>query len=265
MGVDFLEALTTVYRENPCAALPNSLWETLPRLTGFETVVGHDTNGQINRLEAANAESIYIYWRREQRQPSLLMRRRLETVQLALMHQDFLDSDMVAGFSHTRQPYFRLRHDHTQLAPPALPAGFRFDVVQLDKERDRVLAMIAHAEAAHTPAANTVESWMQPPVFGADLWLWAKDASIGLPVGLAAGVFDHAIGEVALQWVQVMPAYQRRGIGRALVDELLRRAAERARFSTVTGAFDFHQRENPGAFFRASGFSGQDVWWLLGR
>lgn len=261
---DFLTALHAVYLENPCQTLPNALWQTLPRLSSFETAVGR-SGQQVNRLEAWDAASIYIYWRRDTRQPSLLIRRRLETVNLALMHQDFLDSDIVAGFLGTRQPYFRLLHDHANIAPAELPEGFYFENVRLDMEQERAAAMIAHAEVEHKPAQGSLTSWMQPSVIEPDLWFWVKDRQIGMPVGVAIGVFDRDVNEVVLEWVQVIPAYQRRGLGRALVNELLRRAAERAQFSTVTGAFPFTERENPGGFFRGSGFTGQDVWWLLSR
>jgi ribosomal protein S18 acetylase RimI-like enzyme len=69
--------------------------------------------------------------------------------------------------------------------------------------------------------------------------------------------------EASIEWVQVAPEYQKRGIGRALVCEVLRRLDTRAAF--VTAAGEVEDRDNPGAFFRRCGFTGQDVWWLLGR
>ncbi len=263
-GDAFREALLAVYQENPCQVLPHPLWQTLPRLDDFELAVGR-AGEAVNRLEAWDANSIYVYWRSEGRQPSLLVRRRLETVQLALMHQDFLDSPTVAGFSQTRQPYFRLLQDHTQLPQMSLPDGFCFEQIRLDVEQERLLAMIAHSESDFRPANDRVERWQQQPVFEPELWFWVKDTRIGMPVGAAIGIIDPTVGEAVLEWVQVIPAYQKRGLGRALVNELLRRSAQRARFTTVTGAFPFYERSDPGAFFRESGFAGNDVWWLLAR
>ncbi len=263
-GSDFIQALRQTYLQNPCQVLPNPLWQTLPRLNDFELSSGF-SGEVVNRLEAWNEHSIYVYWRKDNRQPSLLVRRRLESVQLALMHQDFLDSPTVAGFAQTRQPYFRLLHDHAEIPQGALPDGFRFDSVQFPLERDRVLAMIAHADGDGKPGTDTVESWLLPPVYEADFWLWVKDTQIGAPVALAAGVLDREIGEAVLTWVQVIPAYQGRGLAAALVSELLGRSAAKARFTTVSSVFDFRERENPGGFFRQFGFAGADVWWLLSR
>ena len=265
-GNEFLQALRSVYQENPCQVLPSSLWQTAPRLADFELAVGR-AGDTINRLEAWDSNSLYIYWRSAGRQPSLLIRRRLETVQLALMHQDFLDSAIIAPFTQTRQPYYRLLHRHETLPAAALPAGFRFDPIRLDVEveKERVLAMIAHNETDFTPTNETVEAWMQPPVLAPDLWLWVKDERIGMPVGMVAGVLDADIGEAMLAWVQVIPAYQKRGLGRALVAEMVRRAAAAARFTTVTGAFHYWERDTAGDFFRGCGFAGDDVWWLLAR
>ncbi len=263
-GSDFIQALRQTYLQNPCQVLPNPLWQTIPRLGDFELAYG-GSGDEVNRLEAWDENSIYVYWRKEGRQPSLLIRRRLESVQLALIHQDFLDSPIVAGFTHTRQPFFRLLHDHARISAPSLPDGFRFEAVQIPLERDRVLAMIAHADGDGKPATETVESWMQPPVYEADFWLWVKDTNIGMPVALVSGVLDRDIGEAVLTWVQVIPAYQGKGLAAALVSEMLQRSAQKAQFTTVSSVFDFRERENPGAFFRQFGFAGEDVWWLLSR
>lgn len=263
-GNAFREALVEVYRANPCQVLPHPLWQTLAQLDDFELAVGRSGEA-VNRLEAWDENSIYIYWRSTGRQPSLLVRRRLETVQLALMHQDFLDSPMVAGFSQTRQPYYRLLHDHSQLPSSALPEGFCFENIRLDVEQARLLAMIAHSESEYRPGNDRIEHWQQQPIFDPELWFWVKDSAIGMPVGVVIGVVDPTVGEAVLEWVQVIPAYQQRGLGRALVNELLRRTAQRALFTTVTGAFPYYERTNPGAFFRKSSFGGEDVWWLLAR
>jgi ribosomal protein S18 acetylase RimI-like enzyme len=89
------------------------------------------------------------------------------------------------------------------------------------------------------------------------------DESTQQPVGLALAELDTAIREASIEWVQVLPDYQLRGIGKALTHEVLRRIAERALFTTATGLVE--DRDNPGAFFRRCGFTGDDVWWWLRR
>lgn len=246
---DFRQALTATYLQNPCQVLANPLWKTLEKLDDFQTAFGIDSNGA-NRLEAWNDDSLYVYWRRENRQQSLLMRRRLETVQVALIHQDFLDPDTVAGFK-TWKSYYRLSYRPDQPVKPVLPPGLRFAEASVD----------ADAVARFIGDTARVDDWRRHPVLAPGLWVWAMDGDT--PVGLVVGEFDAGMHEVSIEWVQVAPEYQKRGIGRALVCEVLRRLDTRAAF--VTAAGEVEDRDNHGAFFRRCGFTGQDVWWLLGR
>ncbi len=71
------------------------------------------------------------------------------------------------------------------------------------------------------------------------------------------------VHEAVIETVEVSPDYRGRGLGRALVRELLRRIGTRAVFTTVSGIVE--DRDNPGAFFRRCGFTGEDVWWWLRR
>lgn len=250
----FRDYLLNAYLENPCQVLPNPLWKTLDRLAQFQTAFGA-ADGFANRLEAVSGDSLYIYWRRSERQSSQLIRRKLESMQLALIHQDFLDADTVAGFL-TRQPYFRLLHNHQTITSLPLPPGITFAPITPETDAPAVRDFLGEG-------IERVDAWREHRTFAPDLWLWAVDD--GVPVGFAAGEFDPDVREASIEWVQVAPSCQGRGIGAALVSELLRRAAERASFTTVSGPMEFKDRENPGGYFRRFGFSGQDVWWLLGR
>jgi len=253
-GDSFRDALVKVYLENPCTVLSNPLWKTLDKLDDFQTAFGSDAQG-INRLEASNETSLFVFWRREGRKPSLLMRRKLETVQIALMHQDFLDPDVAVGFD-TRRGYFRLLHDHQTIQPSQLPQGFRFAQVDTGLELLRAAAF-----AGKEP--HILQSWVNHPVFASDLWLWVIDEKTNQPVGLGIAEIDSTHREAALEWIQVLPDFQ--DLAKSLVFELLRRVKNRADFTTVSGDLDFKELENPGSFYRECGFTGHDVWWLLGR
>ena len=123
--------------------------------------------------------------------------------------------------------------------------------------------MAAHLAQDDNSLLDTVQTWLKHPVFASDLWLWVIDVASDQPVGLGVGELDSDIHEASLTWVQVLPDYQRQGIGRAIVHELLHRIADRAAFTTVSGPVE--DRDNPGAFFRHCGFTGEDVWWYLRR
>ncbi|MBC6934677.1 MAG: N-acetyltransferase [Chloroflexi bacterium] len=255
----FIDALTQVYLENPCRVLPNPLWKTLAELDHFRTTVEVGRDGLVKRLEAAGDDQLFVHWTREGRKPSLLMRRRLETMRRALVHQHYLDPDTTAGFA-TRLPFFRLIH-RGDPAPPSLPPGYRFEAVDPTGQAQAVADFIAECYDDLKPAAGTVQNWSRHPVYAPDLWAWVVNEQIGERAALVIGELDPAIGEMSLEWVQVRSAYRGKGLGKAAVLELLRRAAGRAAFTTVSGPVE--NRDKPGGFYRACGFTGYDVWWLL--
>ncbi len=80
-------------------------------------------------------------------------------------------------------------------------------------------------------------------------------------MGLGIAEIDSAIQEGSLEWIQVLPAYRRMGIGKRIVQELLARLGKRATFTTVAGGVD--NPTNPEALYRSCGFTGRDVWWIL--
>jgi GNAT superfamily N-acetyltransferase len=257
---DFRKALAQVYHQTPCQVLPQPLWQALDSLDAYETAFASDQQG-ITRLEAWQGNHLHIYWRRSGRQPSLLINRRLEFQQSAVIHQDFLDAPTVAGFDGFAS-YYRLIRRGDAEATATLPDGYRFaGVVESPEE---VQAVITHLEQ-NDPSGELAAfgDWLNSPVFTADLWLWVVSEATEQPVGLGIGEIDPEHREAVIRWVQVLPDVQRQGLGRASVHELLRRIADRADFTTVSGPVE--DRNNPGAFFRRCGFTGDDVWWVLRR
>lgn len=106
-------------------------------------------------------------------------------------------------------------------------------------------------------------SWTHHPVYTKRLWLWIVDAQRGRRVALGIAELDPDIPEAALEYIQVLPAHRRRGLGAALVNELLARAHSQVAFTTVSG--ELANPWNPAALYRHCGFTGDDVWWVLRR
>lgn len=254
---DFRRALTRAYIQNPCQVLPNPLWQTLARLDECETAFASDAQG-VNRLEAWTNDSLILYWRREDRQPSMLINRKLAFQNAAIMHQDFLDSPTVAGFKQWESRY-RLLHRDAPVPAVEPPEGFRLAPVV--NSRDEAQAVTAHIE--QQGALAQVQDWLQSPAFAPDLWWWLIDETSDQPAGIAIADLDPQLREASLLWLQIFPAYQGRGLGRYLTQDILRRIGGRALFTTVSGTVE--NRDNPGAFFQRCGFTGSDVWWFLSR
>lgn len=257
---DWRSALVAAYREHPCQVLPNALWKTLAQVERLET--RYETQGnRVTHLEAWGAKELFVYWDRD-RSRSRIPAERLAPLDLALVHQDFLDLAATAHFT-SRTPYFRLLHTGPARARPPLPPPFALVQVDAGREADDVARLIGECHGDPHFPTEWVKEWTQQAVFDPTLWVWAVDTQQDKPVGLGIAELDRTVGEGSLEWMQVLPAYRRQGLGQALVLELLSRLAGHAAFVTVGGQVENPTR--PEALYRRCGFRGQDVWWALRR
>jgi len=175
---------------------------------------------------------------------------------MCIVHQREYDAAVYADY--TDEPYFRLKHD-LQDIPPA-DGAFACRVASAeDLPLVRLLINRSHDDLAVSLAQ--LQGYRATPVFAADLWLIALDASTGEPVGCGIADIDPVAGEGALEWIQVLPEHRRRGAGRFIVNELLRRMAGRADFATVSGKVN--NGTKPERLYRSCGFAGDDVWHIL--
>ena len=254
----FHSALISAYCENPCQVLPNALWKTLKEINKFETSFKVE-NGLVTHLEAWNDESLYIYWSRG-RTPPKIPKKRLDNLKFALVHQDFLSAFPAENFDIQR-PYFRLIHKKRQMREVKLPQGFHIGNVDTKNESDLVAEVIKKCYENINVNPEIVKSWTKHPVFDPNLWIWVIDDEKGTPAGLGIAEFDPTIREGSLEWIQVLPEYRGKGIGKSIVLELLRRLQGRAAFTTVSG--EVNNKTKPEILYRRCGFQGDDVWWLL--
>jgi len=109
----------------------------------------------------------------------------------------------------------------------------RFTMVNVDTkvELEKVSELIGKCYEDIHPSVDTVSSWTEYDVFEEDLW------------------------------IQVLPGYQGKGLGKILVLELLKRMHGKVDFVTVSGEVD--NETNPERLYKSCGFSGDDIWWLL--
>jgi len=177
--------------------------------------------------------------------------------QIRIVHDSEFTQDMLAGYEDER--YFRLSRDMSDVSD-ACPAGI---VLETAQKADLPL-MADIINRSYTDLSVTVaqlEGYTATTVYEPQLWVLAKDAATGECAGCGIADYDPEAGEMILEWIQVLPAYRRRGIGQTMVNELLRRAQAYARFATVSGKADNPTR--PELLYRSCGFEGQDVWHIL--
>jgi GNAT superfamily N-acetyltransferase len=177
----------------------------------------------------------------------------------ALVHADGLPVFSAREFAH-RRAYFRLINQGIHGNHPC-PAGFALKQVNPQEEVHAIINLIRACYASIKINAEIVQSWIRHPVYDPNLWVWVVDQESGEKAGLGIAERDPLVPEASLEWIQVHPAYQNRGIGKAIVSELTRRALQGVSFITVSG--EVESESLPEQLYRRCGFTGNDVWWLL--
>jgi ribosomal protein S18 acetylase RimI-like enzyme len=259
--MNFTQALEKVYRERPCQVLPNALWKTLSVLDGMDVSVRQEED-RVVELLAWRGRQLYVCWTASGEHPENRAGMLISHMDFLLLHQWHSGQLQMDSFT-SRRPYFRLCHDLADRTPVSLPAGYSLAAVEPEKQADQVAGFINRCYPGAQLSVATILGWLEHPVYDPGLWVWIVDDAAKMPAALGIAEFDASIGEGSLEWVQVRPEYRRRGLGRALVLELLQRLAERASFVTVSGEVD--SASQPEQLYRCCGFNGEDIWWLLQR
>ena len=156
------------------------------------------------------------------------------------------------------EPYFRLRHDLQDIPQVHLP-DFEITTARAE-DMERICSVINRSYTDLQVSIGQLAGYTETPVYAQDLWLLVWEKATGQCVGCGIADLDRGMGELILEWIQVLPEYRRQGIGRMMVCELLRRGREGADFATVSGKCS---AAAPEALYRACGFTGTDVWHIL--
>ncbi len=176
---------------------------------------------------------------------------------MMILHSDDFDPGDHPGFSD--EPVFRLIHRLKNVEPPA---GEAFEV-RTAKEEDLALIseIIKRSYSDIGVASEELRLMRRSPVFDPQLWVVAYDRETGLPAACGIAELDREVGEGALEWIQTLPEFRRRGAARLVVLTLLSRLRERAGFVTVSGRAN--DPNSPEMLYRGCGFEGNDVWHVL--
>lgn len=250
--------LLEIYREEPCRTLPNAFWKSEYRAGTTRLEVKKGRFGVCQSLALWHNERLMSLWFDDPSQ-SPLTKQQIKSLHFALVHNNTLSIFDLQKFS-SRTSYFRLKFTG---APPvdSLPSGYVFET--FDPQRDILTgtSLISACYPNMLISEEIVQGWLHHPVYIPGLWVWIKDIQTGRYAALGIAEIDLKVPEASLEWVQVHPAYQRKGLGKALVCELLRRIGNEVAFTTVSG--DIDNPSQPEALYRQCGFKGSDIWWLL--
>lgn len=160
---------------------------------------------------------------------------------------------------YTDERYFRLYHDLKEIQRNDL------DTVEIVTAKpDMINEFVGIINASYGDLSVTGEqmrAYLDTPVYDPELWILLKDKRTGDFIGSGIADHDKEVGELILEWIQVLPEHRKRGYGQIIVNGLLARMKNIARFATVSGKVN--NPTNPEALYRKCGFVGNDVWHIL--
>ena len=171
-----------------------------------------------------------------------------------VVRDDVFDISLVIGHD---EPFFRLIHDLKTVKKPVLPEGYEVAQCGIDDFADQINQCYRHEHIS----AEDLLTYRSHPVYRPDLWLAVKDKENGSIVATGIAELDTRIGEGILEWIQVLPAYRRKGLGSYVVCELISRMRDQACFVTVSGRMD--NESAPYALYESCGFTGPVIWHVL--
>lgn len=241
------------YIEDPCHSLSTAFWKILKPFQDLNTEYIENQN-KINFLMLHNDKNLLLYW-----QPvgsNSVLKINVATMDFFVIHERYLE--FIPDFQKNKlQRYFRLVHYFDNIPVYHLPKTLYFQNVNLNKDISDICSLLSLCYPGSHFTENTIKSWTKTPVFNDNLWVWILDEfETKLALGIAD--FDKDINELSLEWIQVDPQFRHRGLGKALVCELLNRFSINAHFATVSGLCA--NTTNPEQLYRHCGFKGSDVW-----
>ena len=253
-----LNLLREIYARYPCRTLANAFWKTAANINESRLVVTWDDAEEPASLALWEGKRLMSFWCADPAaQP--LKQEEIDSASFALVHQNALPVFAKRDFA-VRRPYFRLVYEGEK-TDSVCPSSFDFSRFKPENDIDAVVSLIRASYKNIKVSTEIVKGWMFHPVYDPDLWLWVIDLETGEKAALGIAERDPRVGEASLEWIQVLPAFQGKGLGKAIVTELLRRVSDSVKFTTVAGELEnVHQPER---LYRRCGFTGDDVWWLL--
>jgi GNAT superfamily N-acetyltransferase len=102
---------------------------------------------------------------------------------------------------------------------------------------------------------------MKDRVYSETLWVFIVEEQTNKEVAFGISQYDELVHELILDWIQVLPAYRKKGLGRMLVNYMLNSAPKKTKFATVSGNSD--DISSPEKLYRTCGFTGNDLWHIL--
>ncbi|MCM1115043.1 MAG: GNAT family N-acetyltransferase [Clostridium sp.] len=175
---------------------------------------------------------------------------------IKIVHHNDFDQNHLVGYHDER--YFRLIH-HLDNIDTHSPKGFSIKTACIS-DIPMIVEIINHSYSDLSVSTKQILSYTKTKVYDKNLWILVSETNKNKIVGCGIADFDKEAKEGILEWIQVLPEYRGRKIGKWIVNELLCRM-ENANFATVSGKVG--NTTNPERLYRSCGFVGNDIWHIL--
>jgi GNAT superfamily N-acetyltransferase len=154
------------------------------------------------------------------------------------------------------EKFFRLIHRLNHVAIE----NQKVKSINLKDDMDELVNMIniCYKNENIQASKKDIDQWISRSVFDKDLWV--KITINGKIIASGIAEFDFETKEGVLEWIQVLPEYQRKGYGKLIVNALINRLSKIADFITVSGRLE--NGSNPIKLYTECGFYGNDIWYI---
>ena len=142
------------------------------------------------------------------------------------------------------------------------PIDYDYDTLSIDSQATQLCEMIneSYKHENIVVSEQDILQWKQHKPFREELCVYIN-ADNGKMAASGIAEFDEVCREGIIEWVQVLPEYRGRGLGKKIVDVLLNRLKSiGASFVTVSGNLD--NTSKPLELYRKCGFTGDDIWYI---
>ncbi|QSX06684.1 GNAT family N-acetyltransferase [Sedimentibacter sp. zth1] len=180
-------------------------------------------------------------------------------VNMKVLHEEDFDDIFLENYNDV--PYFRLLHS-MDIINNELIDGYYIKTATID-DITIIVDIINKSYLDISVTKEQIYSYTHTQVYNKDLWILVYDKETNEVVGCGIADVDNEIQEGILEWIQVLPQYRNKGIGKFIVNELLRRMRNIAKFVTVSGQVE--NKTNPEGLYRKCGFKGKDIWHVMQR
>ena len=175
---------------------------------------------------------------------------------MKIVHQEDFHNKYLNDYNDEK--YFRLIHNLGNIQNNSLKG---FSVKTADTEDISLIVEIINKSYSDLSVSyEQILLYTKTKVYEKNLWILVKENTTNAFVGCGMADFDNETKEGILEWIQVLPEYRGKGIGKLIVNELLSRMTK-ADFATVSGKID--NLTNPEKLYRSCGFNGTDIWHIL--